>query len=190
MKKRSPRDDTGAMIDIDPEIGIPLSSRSRNLIFGFYVGFVVLGLAGIFAFVCVSSLVGGDVQTVSAVVSWLIIFVVAIGGAWIGGRFALGLARASVTIEPDEVVVRNPSKTIRVPIGEVDKFEAGRNSLGFGNPVPGIAIKYRDGTSVFIWTLGNECLDWNIGKSVTKWQPVAEKMNALLASLGQPAARD
>lgn len=172
------------MASIEPKIGVPLKEGSRNRGFAGMAGIFSLTLLtySIACFVIAAQELGGSA---GAAITWLLIgsacFFVAVK---LGRRLTLGLYRAALTIGADEVVVRNPFKTYRVPMNSVDQFDSRLNDIGFGNPTPGIALLRRGEKPIFVWTLASESAIWSNAKHVESWTETSDALNALLDSLG------
>jgi hypothetical protein len=97
--------------------------------------------------------------------------------------YARGCLRAGLRIGPDAVVVANPLSRRVVKLSEIEGFSAGLQSLGYGNPTPGILLDLVDGSHVRVWALAREGLVWNEARNRSHWVPTAERLNALFASL-------
>jgi hypothetical protein len=111
----------------------------------------------------------------------LLLFAVIFGAYGYGSfRIARGSYRAGLLVGTDEILVRNPFKTVQLPRRAVERFVTGGQTYGFGNPVPGILVQLRDGSSVNVWTLAREGAVWNEKKIARGWDATADRLNALL----------
>lgn len=152
-----------------------IQNRSRNrgtaLTWGLLAGFGGLGLAG-----CVAAAIEQP---------GLLLFAAIFAAFGYGCfRYARGALRAAMLVGPDEVVVRNPLKTFRLPRSDVERFAAGGQDYGVANPVPGIVVIGRDGSKTRVWTLAREGLVWHQAKNIRRWEETADELNALLAESG------
>lgn len=95
---------------------------------------------------------------------------------------AVRLARAGLRMAPDGVVVRNPLRTVTVPLGDADEFVAAVAS-GPGNGTPCPVLKRRQGRSVGIWALGREGFVWNFRRHTADMRPLCDELNATLHAL-------
>ena len=113
----------------------PVTFRNTELVAGLAALGGVMGLA-LLAFAAVAE--------VSVVVR---IGAAALGlaSAWL---YVGRMARASVRAGDDEVVIRNPLRTVRVGWQEIEAFET---RLGMGGVLPRVAL--RDGRTVSMWAV-------------------------------------
>lgn len=100
--------------------------------------------------------------------------------------FARRLSRAGLWIAADGVVIRNPLRTIVVPLSDAEEFIAGIAGGGNGRPCP--ILKRRHDRAVGVWALGHEGVIWRFNRYVTEMQPVCDELNAVLRGLrGNPS---
>lgn len=111
----------------------------------------------------------------------LLLFALIFGAyGYLSFRTARGSLRAGLLVGTDEIVVRNPFKTVQLSRQEVERFVTGGQNYGFGNPVAGILVQLRDGSRVNVWTLAREGAVWNEKKIAHAWDATAEQLNTLL----------
>lgn len=163
-------------------------SRRRNVTWAALASFLVFPIVLLVFVVGFISIYWGDVRTLGDVL-WLIAAeAIAIGAGVSGGRFALRCWKASILISADQVVVTNPWRTYQVDLTEIDELRGKPVDVGFGNPVPGVVVRLRNGSEIFVWTLANECFIWSIDQHARRWDKVAEMLNSRVESLRASAS--
>jgi hypothetical protein len=103
--------------------------------------------------------------------------------AYVAGRLTLGFSRAGVTISPAAVIVRNPWRTVTVPVAQAEGFKA--NSYGNGNAAVMLRV-----TTTGSWGAPNRPIIlaatykggfiWTAEKRAARLEPVAVEMNSAL----------
>lgn len=116
-------------------------------------------------------------------------------GGWIGlVAFCWGVAvvallsarrfaRTGVWLASDGVVIRNPARTVVVPLGDAEEFVPGVAGSGNGTPCP--VLKRRQGQQVGIWALGREGFIWSFKRYSKEMQPLCDELNSVLQTLHQ-----
>jgi hypothetical protein len=150
-----------------------MSRRGRGQQFAFVFGAVALSFAASAVFLFAAGF--GSTLDIAASATLLLSI------AATSGTLAARMWRAGLWLGADGAIVRGPLRSHRFSLGEIDGFAAG--VYGGGNGTPGIVMRLRDGRKVGIWALGNEGVVWRYDRYVGEWQPVCERLNALLARL-------
>lgn len=104
--------------------------------------------------------------------------------AALGLLLAVRFARAGVWIAADGIVVRNPFRTVTVPLEDADQFVAGI-AAGSGNGTPCPILKRRHGRSVGVWALGREGFVWSFRRYTDEMHPLCDELNAALSTLAR-----
>jgi hypothetical protein len=173
------------MKEIDVALGKPMKSEGRNRWFGCGAWLLAWPLPITITAMLLGGVIAGTAQIHSvgdaiALAVFIALFCIT---ARFGYRFSKGCFNASLTIMESEIVVQNPWSSYRVKLEDAKEFSAKTYSYGVGNPTPGITLIRKSEKPIFVWTLANEGFIWNAASDVEKWQPTADKLNALLASI-------
>jgi hypothetical protein len=105
-----------------------------------------------------------------------------LGLAAVGLLFARRLTRTGLWLGADGIVVRNPLRTVSVPIDDADSFITGV-ARGGTNGTPCPLLRRRHGSAVGVWALGREGVVWRFGRYERGFQPLCDELNAVLQSL-------
>jgi hypothetical protein len=92
------------------------------------------------------------------------------------------LSNAGVWIGADGIVVRNPVRTIPVPLRDAESFVPGVASGG-GNGTPCPILKRKHGRPVGVWALGREGVVWRFGRYQHEMEPLCDQLNTVLRTL-------
>jgi hypothetical protein len=104
------------------------------------------------------------------------------GLAGVGLLLARRLATAGLLMATDGVVVRNPLRTVTVPLSDVEGFVPGVTASG-GNGTPCPMLKRRHGPTVGVWALGREGLVWRFGRYQRDLGPLCDELNVALRGI-------
>jgi hypothetical protein len=133
--------------------------------------FAVLTVIALFA-----AVPDADTGTAVAVVGLLAAFTAIF--AWL----AIRLVAAGVRIDPGEVRLRGMLRTRRIPLGEVERFEAGVfSSLPLHDEI-GVRILRRGGRDLDVWALGGGSVvgEGELEAGLSLLEPLCDQLNGLL----------
>jgi hypothetical protein len=114
-----------------------------------------------------------------SVADYLVLGVFFFGLAGAGLVFARRLATAGLLMAGDGVVVRNPLRTVSLPLGDVEGFSAGVTETG-GNGTPCPMLRRRHGPAIGVWALGREGVVWRFKRYQRGLEPLCDELNGVL----------
>jgi hypothetical protein len=147
------------------------------------LGRCVNSLSAIIAAACFATLfVTGIALTVAGSPAWLLASIAVAPVVYILCRIAINVWRAHLTITTTEVVVAGATRTHRVPLEQIDRFEPRVVHAGIGgNGTPMIVLLRHTSDPLGVCALSRQGFVWNLKKIVRSLEPQASELNEILA---------
>jgi len=111
--------------------------------------------------------------------------VTALPALWFGAR----VREAQLRITSRSVTVQNPIRAITASLDDAAEFVPGNVTPGANNGTPGIVLRLKDGRELPVWALGEESTIFSATRKMASFGPLADDLNALLASARAAARR-
>jgi hypothetical protein len=146
-------------------------------------GRCVNGLMAIVCAACFATLfVTGIALTAAGSPAWLLASIAVAPVVYLLCRIAINVWRARLTITTAEVVVAGATRTHRVPLEQIDRFEPRVVHSGVGgNGTPMIVLRRHTADPIGVYALSRQGFVWNFKKIVRSLEPQASELNEILA---------
>jgi hypothetical protein len=93
------------------------------------------------------------------------------------------MRRAELRISSQSIVVQNPIRRHTIPLAAVEAFRPGDATPHGRNPTPGIVVCLAGGQTLPVWALAEESTIFGAKQRTRAFAPLADELNALLASV-------
>jgi hypothetical protein len=107
-----------------------------------------------------------------------ICLIVASPALWLAWR----IRRAELRVSSSAILVRNPWRTFRTPLDQVECFEPGDVTPRYKVVTAGIVIRLTSGKRLPVWALAEDTHFLNRRSKIASFAPLARDLNGLLVA--------